>query len=136
MNTTDKLTVVKEVLATSFMLATEKSLAQGLQFAYKSYPVDTPLADGTTHKSWNFDFLVKELGYGETTIQQLRFDRPNNIDAKNMEYHVCIEVIAALTQGALTMWYEVGKMLAQDKEIQKEIIDETKKDNITSYESK
>lgn len=136
MTTTDKLTHIKELLATCFMVATERSLAQGLQFGYKSYAVETPLADGTTHKSWNFDFLIKELGYPETTIQQLRFDRPNNIDAKNMEYNVCIEALAAITQGALMMWYEVGKMLAQEKELQKTIIDETKKDNIASYKSK
>lgn len=131
MTTTDKLSHIKELFATCFMVATERSIAQGVQFAYKSYPVETK-----THKSWNFDFMVKELGYGEVTIQQLRFDKPNNIDAKNMEYHVYIEALAAMTQGSLTMWYEVGKMLAQEKELQKTIVDETKKDNITSYESK
>jgi hypothetical protein len=136
MGTTEKLNVVKEILATSFMLATEKSAAQGLQFGYKSYPVEEKDLEGTvTIKAWHFDFLVKELGYGEHVIQQLRFARPNNIDAKNMEYHVCVEAIAAITQGALTTWYEVGKLLAQDKELQKDIIDEAKKDNISSFES-
>jgi hypothetical protein len=136
MGTTEKLNVVKEILSTSFMLATEKSLGEGLQFAYKSYPVDEATPDGEVLKSWNFDFLVKELGYGEHVIQQLRFSRPNSIDAKNMEYHVFIEAIAAITQGALSTWYEVGKLLAQDKELQKNIIDEAKKDNISSFESK
>lgn len=135
MGTTEKLNVVKEILATSFMLATEKSLGQGLQFAYKSYPVEEVTPEGITIKAWNFDFIVKELGYGEHVIQQLRFSRPNNIDAKNMEYHVCVEAIAAITQGALSTWYEVGKLLAQDKELQKNIIDEAKKDNIASFES-
>jgi len=135
MGTTEKLNVVKEILATSFMLATEKSLAEGLQFAYKSYAVEETTPDGLTIKTWNFDFMVKELGYGEHIIQQLRFSRPNNIDSKNMEYHVCIEAIAAITQGALSTWYEVGKLLAQDKELQKNIIDEAKKDNISSFES-
>lgn len=135
MGTTEKLNVVKEILATSFMLATEKSLGQGLQFAYKSYPVEEATPEGITIKAWNFDFIVKELGYGEHVIQQLRFGRPNNIDAKNMEYHVCVEAIAAITQGALSTWYEVGKLLAQDKELQKNIIDEAKKDNIASFES-
>jgi len=135
MGTTEKLNVVKEILATSFMLATEKSLAEGLQFAYKSYATEDTLPDGQVIKSWNFDFIVKELGYGEHIIQQLRFSRPNNIDSKNMEYHVCIEAIAAITQGALSTWYEVGKLLAQDKELQKNIIDEAKKDNISSFES-
>jgi hypothetical protein len=135
MGTTEKLNVVKEILATSFMLATEKSLAEGLQFAYKSYPVEDATPEGVTIKAWHFDFIVKELGYGEHIIQQLRFDRPNNIDAKNMEYHVCIEAIAAITQGALTTWHEVAKFLAGDKELQKMIIDEAKKDNISSFES-
>lgn len=136
MGTTEKLNVVKEILATSFMLATEKSAAQGLQFGYKSYPVEEKDSEGiVTMRAWHFDFLVKELGYGEHVIQQLRFNRPNNIDAKNMEYHVCVEAIAAITQGALTTWYEVGKLLAQDKELQKDIIDEAKKDNISSFES-
>jgi hypothetical protein len=135
MGTTEKLNVVKEILATSFMLATEKSLAEGLQFAYKSYPVEDATPEGLTIKAWHFDFIVKELGYGEHVIQQLRFDRPNNIDAKNMEYHVCVEAIAAITQGALTTWHEVAKFLAGDKELQKMIIDEAKKDNISSFES-
>lgn len=135
MGTTEKLNVVKEILATSFMLATEKSLGEGLQFAYKSYPVDETSPTGEAIKSWHFDFIVKELGYGEHVIQQLRFARPNGIDAKNMEYHVCVEAIAAITQGALTTWHEVAKFLAADKELQKTIIDEAKKDNISSFES-
>jgi hypothetical protein len=135
MGTTEKLNVVKEILATSFMLATEKSLGEGLQFAYKSYPIENTTPEGVTIKAWHFDFIVKELGYGEHVIQQLRFDRPNNIDAKNMEYHVCIEAIAAITQGALTTWHEVAKFLAGDKELQKMIINEAKKDNISSFES-
>jgi hypothetical protein len=135
MGTTEKLNVVKEILSTSFMVATEKSLNEGLQFAYKSYPVEETTPDGEVLKSWNFDFLVKELGYGEYIIQQLRFSRPNGIDAKNMEYHIYIEALAAITQGALSTWYEVGKLLAQDKELQKNIIDEAKKDNISSFKS-
>lgn len=136
MGTTEKLNVVKEILATSFMLATEKSMSQGIQFAYKSYPVDEKDSEGIIAiRSWHFDFIVKELGYGEHVIQQLRFARPNGIDAKNMEYHVCVEAIAAITQGALTTWHEVAKFLAADKELQKNIIDEAKKDNISSFES-
>lgn len=134
MGTSEKLTIAKEMLATSFMLATENSLAQGLQFAYKSYPVDQDNEDGTSYKAWHMDIIVKELGYGEKTIQQLRFLRPNNIDAKNMEYHVIVETFAAMTQGALTMWYEVGKMLATDKELQKEIRDDATKSDFTTNE--
>jgi hypothetical protein len=134
MGTSEKLTIAKEMLATSFMLATENSMVQGLQYAYKSYPVDQDNEDGTSYKAWHMDIIVKELGYGEKTIQQLRFLRPNNIDAKNMEYHVIIETMAAMTQGALTMWYEVGKMLASDKELQKEIRDDATKSDFTTDE--
>ena len=49
-----------------------------------------------------------------------------------MEYHAIIEVFATLTQGAIVTWYEIGKILATDKEMQKEIIDEAKKGNIAT----
>jgi hypothetical protein len=128
MTTTEKLKIAKEILATSFINATEKSIAHGLEFKYSSYPME----DGET-KFWVVDIIVKELGYGEKSIQQFRYPRPNSVDAKNMEYHVIVDVIGALTQGALISWYEVAKFLASDKEIQKVIIDEAKKDNLPSY---
>lgn len=127
MNTTDRVNLLKEVIATSFMLASEKSMASGITFSYKSYPVETE-----EFKAWHFDIITKELGYGEHVIQQFRFPRPNNIDAKNMEYHVLIEVIANLTQTSLLTYYEVAKILNTDKEMQKEIIDETTKSNFTT----
>ncbi len=133
MKTAERLSLLKEIVSTSFMLASEKSMNNGLTFSYKSYPVD--VAESKTSpgfKAWHFDVIVKELGYGEHTIQQFRFPRPNNIDAKNMEYHVLIEVIASLTQGALLTWYEVGKILNTDKEMQKEIIDEATKSDFTT----
>jgi len=128
MTTTDKLKIAKEILATSFLTATERSMASGLQYAYKSYPMDTE-----EFKGWAVDILVKEAGYGERTIQQFKYQRPNNIDAKNMEYHVIVDVIGALTQGALISWYELAKYLASDTELQKEIINEAKKGDIPSY---
>lgn len=128
MTTTDKLKIAKEILATSFINATEKSMASGLQYAYKSYPVE----EGE-FKGWAVDVIVKEAGYGERTIQQFKYQRPANIDAKNMEYHVIVDVIGALTQGALISWYEVAKYLASDTELQKAIIDEAKKGDIPSY---
>ena len=127
MTTTDKLKVAKEILATSFINATERSIASGLQFKYSSYPEEEEV------KAWIVDIIVNEAGYGERTIQQFKYQRPNNIDAKNMEYHVILDVISILTQGALVSWYEVAKMLAADKELQKEIIDEAKKGDIPSY---
>ena len=124
MGTTEKLKIAKEILAASFINATDKSMAHGLQFKYSSYPIEEE-----NFKGWVVDIIVKEAGYGEKTIQQFKYERPSNVDAKNMEYLVIVDVIGALTQGALTTWYEVGKMLASDKLLQKTIIDETKKDH-------
>ena len=50
-----------------------------------------------------------------------------------MEYHVIVDVIGALTQGALISWYELAKYLATDESLQKAIIDEAKKGDIPSY---
>ena len=124
MGTTEKLKIAKEILAGSFINATDKSMAHGLQFKYSSYPIEEE-----NFKGWVVDIIVKEAGYGEKTIQQFKYERPSNVDAKNMEYLVIVDVIGALTQGALTTWYEVGKMLSSDKLLQKTIIDETKKDH-------
>ena len=124
MGTTEKLKIAKEILAASFINATDKSMAHGLQFKYSSYPIEEE-----NFKGWVVDIIVKEAGYGEKTLQQFKYERPSNIDAKNMEYLVIVDVIGALTHGALTTWYEVGKMLASDKLLQKTIIDETKKDH-------
>jgi hypothetical protein len=124
MGTTERLKIAKEILATSFINATEKSIAHGLEFKYNSYPIEEE-----DFKGWAVDIIVKEAGYGEKTIQQFKYQRPANIDAKNMEYHVIVDVIGNLTQGALTTWYEVAKLLASDKLLQKAIIDETKKDH-------
>ena len=67
------------------------------------------------------------------TFQQFKYEWPNNIDPKNLEYNVILDVISSLTQGCLISWYEVAKFLASDSEIQKKIIDEAKEDNIASY---
>lgn len=128
MGTTEKLKVAKEILATSFLNATEKSLAHGLQYSYKSYPVEDD-----NFRGWVVDIIVKEAGYGEHIIQQFKYEWPNNIDPKNLEYNVILDVISSLTQGCLISWYEVAKFLASDSEIQKKIIDEAKEDNIASY---
>lgn len=125
MTTTEKLTEIKKVLATCFINATDKAMEHGLQFKYTSYPVEE-------EQGWALDVIVKEAGYSERTIQQFRYKRPDNIDAKNMEYHVILDVLGSLAQGALITWYEVAKMLATDTDLQKTIIDETKKGNITS----
>lgn len=130
MGTKEKLEVAKNILATSFLNATERSIAYGLEFRYTSKPVEEE-----DFKGWSVEILVKEAGYGEKSIQEFRYQRPNNIDAKNMEYHVIVDVISNLTQGALISWYEVAKMLSSDKILQKAIIDEKKKDNISTDKS-
>tara|TARA_R110000751_G_C13752514_1_gene478474 strand:+ start:1237 stop:1638 length:402 start_codon:yes stop_codon:yes gene_type:complete len=129
MKTAERLVIAKELLATAFIVASEKSTAEGLTFKYKSYPEEVK-DDKYILKAWHVDIIVGEAGHGEKTIQQFRLPRPNNIDAKNMEYHAIVEVLATLTQGALVTWYEIGKILATDKEMQKDILDETKKGNI------
>ena len=131
MKTAEKLAIAKELLATAFVVASEKSTAEGLTYKYKSYPEEIK-EDKYILKAWHVDIIVGELGHGEKVIQQFRLPRPNNIDAKTMEYHAIIEVLATLTQGALVTWYEVGKILANDKEMQKEVINEATKSNIAT----
>lgn len=131
MKTAERLAIAKELLATAFVVASEKSTTEGLTFKYKSYPEEVK-ENKFILKAWHVDIIIAEAGHGEKTIQQFRLPRPNNIDAKNMEYHAIVEVFATLTQGAITTWYEIGKILANDKEMQKEIIDEAKKGNIAT----
>jgi hypothetical protein len=133
MGTTEKLKFAKELFATSFLVATEKSMADGMQFKYNSYLQEQEDDKEGKYSAWHIDIIVKEAGHGEKTLQQFRFLKPSNIDSKNMELHAIIETFALLTQGAISMWYEVGKMLATDNELQLAIIDETKKNNIASY---
>ena len=137
MGTTEKLKIAKEIMAMSFMHATEKSAAQGLQFGYNSYPADDIFFGNEEEpvKGWIVDIKVKELGYGERNIQQFRYPRPDNIDAKNMEYHVILDVMSHLIQGCLISWYEVAKMLSTDAEIQKAIKDEATENNFVTDES-
>jgi hypothetical protein len=128
MGTTEKLKHLKEILAMSFLNATDQSIAYGLQYGYKSFPIEEGEARG-----WCVEISVKEAGYGERTIQSLRFNRPDNIDAKNMEYNVLLELMSSLTMCSMLTWYETAKMLASDPELQKHIIDETKENNKPSY---
>jgi len=129
MGTTEKLKVAKEILATAFLQATEKSIGDGIQYTYESYPKDFP-EEGV--KLWVVDVKVKELGHGEHIIQQFKYHRPDNIDAKNMEYHVIVDIISNLTQGALISWLEIAKWLATDEETQKKIIKDATESNFTT----
>jgi len=137
MGTTEKLQVIKEVLANTFMLATTRAQQYGLQFTYKSYPVEVEATDETEgFKAWHVDIMVKEAAYPEVIIQQFRYPRPDGIDAKNMEYHVLVEVIAAFTETSVFTWLQVGKMMNTDEELQKQIIDEATQSNFTTDEPK
>jgi hypothetical protein len=114
-STSIKLKVLKELIATVFINANQLSVSDGLTFKYKSYP-----HEDLEFKGWKFDLIVAELGYGEKTIQEFRFHRPENIDPKNMEFHVITEIFTRLVQTSLVQWYELGKLLAVDKEFQKQ----------------
>jgi hypothetical protein len=126
MGTQEKLKHIKEIVATAFLNATTQSAASGLQYGYKSYGVEEE-----NFKGWCIDILVKEAGYGERTIQTLRYHRPDNIDAKNMEYHVLVQLIVEMTSSSCLTWYEVAKMLASDIQLQTAII-HGKEDNQSS----
>jgi hypothetical protein len=125
MKTTEKLQILKEVLASSFLNATEKSISAGLQFNYISNFCED-VSNGKAEKpvkGWSVQIKVKELGYDEKIIQEFLYQKPDNIEIKNMEYHVLIDVISNLTQGCLISWFELAKYLNTDKKLQKEIID-------------
>ena len=115
MGTKEKLIIAKEILATAFVAATEQATATGMRFKYKSYPVEEDF------KGWKFEVIVSQLGYPEQTVQEFQFKRPDNIDAKNMEYNVILHVITAMTQTAMLSWYQLAKMLNTDKELQNEV---------------
>lgn len=128
MGTTEKLQIAKEILATSFLNATNNSVATGLQYTYISKPCED-ISKGKNEipvKGWSVVIKIKELGHKEVEIQEFLFMQPANIDNKNMEYHVIVEVISNLTQGCLISWYELAKYLNKDKDLQKEIIHGTK----------
>lgn len=126
MTTTEKLLHLREILSRAFIQASDRGMVHGLSFKYKSEPVEEE-----DFKGWRVQIVVGEMGYGERTIQEFRYRRPNSADAKHMEYMVLSEVVGELTFGALHTWYEVAKMLAGDKDLQKAIINETKKNNIS-----
>lgn len=116
MNTTDKLKTVKEIIANSFLLATHNSINEGTQFKYTSQAIEH---DG--EKGWCVDIIVKQPGYGEKTIQQFLYQRPNNVDAKHMEYEVLINVLSSIVQTSILTWYQTAILLSTDKKLQKQI---------------
>lgn len=120
MGTNKKLEIIREILSTSFLTATEKSLDQGLKFKYKSYFCED-IAFGqevVTIKGWIVDIVVFEAGYGEKIIQQFSYPKPNNIEVKNLEYHALLDVLSNLIQTSIISYYELGKILATDIQLQ------------------
>jgi hypothetical protein len=115
MGTKEKLEIAKEILATTFLAASKASVAEGMRFRYKSYPVEED-----DFKGWKFEVIVSQLGYGDKTLQEFKFERPSNVDVKNMEYNVILHVITSITQTAMLSWYQLAKMLNTDKELQDE----------------
>jgi hypothetical protein len=120
-STKDKLSVLKEVFAESFMLATTESISQGLQFKYKSTAIEHE-----EQRGWTVEIMVKEAGYPERIIQVFAYNRPDNIDTYRMEYEALLNVMSSIVQTSLITWYEAAKYLATDKELQKEIIKDLK----------
>ncbi len=115
MGTNEKLKVAKEILATIFLAATERAKTSGMNFKYSSYPIDEE-----DKKGWKFEVIVAQAGYSPRTVQEFSFQRPDNIDAKNMEYNVILHVLTEVTQTALLSWYQLGIMLNVDDELREE----------------
>jgi len=97
---------------------------------YKSEPVELD-----NFKGWIFSISIFELGHSERTIQELRFNRPDNIDVYNMEYNVLLSVLSSSMETSILTWNELGKALNTDPQLQevaREVLrnnDDEKKDN-------
>lgn len=136
--TAEKLKFLKETLATIFLSASNRLIEQGIQFKYESSGTKNEKGE-FDKKGWIVTVKVKEAGYGENTIQELRYARPANIDAKNMEYHVLMEFLSVIVTDGLSMWSEAAKLLKADKELQKDIktvIKDEQKTNFVTDKSK
>ena len=86
MKTAEKLAVAKELLATAFVVASEKSTAEGLTFKYKSYPEEIK-EDKYILKAWHVDIIVAELGHGEKVIQHILTDLKNSFAVASSQYY-------------------------------------------------
>lgn len=112
-----KMKVAKEMMAKVFIDATSSSANDGIIFKYKSYSVDLP--DG--EQGWVFDLIYKEPVYPERVIQQFKFERPANIDHKNMEWHVLISVMTEFLRTSASTWDHLGKLINSDILLQNSI---------------
>ncbi len=112
--TSTKVKVAKEMLAKVFIDATTASATSGTFYKYKSEAVE--IEPGV--KGWVFSVILKEPATPERVLQEFKFARPDNIDAKNMEYHVIISVYAQLLMTAALTWNQLGKLLNTDLGLQ------------------
>lgn len=108
-----KHSLIKELFATIFLNTNNQFIASGLKFKYTSNSIEIE-----DKKYWVFVIKVKEAGYGEKQLQEFRFGMDSSIDYKSIEYHVLLEVLTQLTQGALLTWLGLAKVLNTDKELQ------------------
>jgi len=89
-------------------------------------------------RGWIFSFIVKELGYPERVIQEMRFIKPPNIDKYNMEYNVLLAVLSSAMETSILTWNEIGKTLNTDptlQEVARNVLrnnDDGKEDNNTT----
>jgi len=114
LGTAQKLKVVKEMLANVFVDATTCSATSGMMYKYVTKPVETEEGD----KGWVFQIILKEPAYKERILQEFKFQRPDNIDAKNMEYHVVVSVLSQVLQTAALTWNQLGMLLNSDLGLQ------------------
>jgi hypothetical protein len=127
--TQEKLKIAKELLAGAFIGATTLSAESGTSIKYVSKAVVLAEAEGDLPaiNGWSFDIVLKEPACPERTLQHWDFERPNNIDPKNMEYHVICAILSELTQTAVLTWNQLGKLLNTDLALQSVAI-KTKKE--------
>jgi hypothetical protein len=114
LGTSEKLKVAKELLANVFVDATTCSATSGMMYKYVTKAVETEEGD----KGWVFQVILKEPAYKERILQEFKFKRPDNIDAKNMEYHVVISVLSQILQTAALTWNQLGMLLNSDLTLQ------------------
>lgn len=134
MGTTEKVRALKEAIATAFIETTTRNETTGIQYKYKSFPiyleraVDDLVGVQPEVKGWCFQIIVKEPAYPERILQEFKYERPNNIDVKSMEWHVLVNILSELINTSGFVWNQLGTILNTDTDMQKTAIDSLKQD--------
>lgn len=110
----EKVKILKAAMAIIFADLVKRTEVAGLSFRYESGAKE----DEEGQKYWRYAIVVKELGYPDRTIQELKFIYPDNMDRYNMEYNVLMSVMSSMTETALLTWNELGKQLNTDVKLQ------------------